>query len=177
MKKGLPRAFGGFTLIEILVALGILAIIVVIVSNMFFTILKSSSKTKVLTEVKQNGNYALNVMARMIRNGRIGVGECGAYPDRITITNPDDGITTFHCCGSPPMIASKSGSLTCEQARLTSDKVQASSSCDDFISCTQTFEGPPVVTINFTLQQAGTASRPEEEATVNFRMTVTLRNY
>ena len=173
MKKGI----NGFTLIEILIVLGILAIIVVVGSNMFFTILKSSSKTKVLTEVKQNGNYALNVMARMIRNGKIGAGECGANPDRITITNPDDGITTFHCCGSPPMIASKSGSLTCEQARLTSNKVQVSSSCNDFISCTQAVGGPPVVTINFTLQQAGTAARPEEEALVNFQTAVTLRNY
>jgi len=167
----------GFTLVEILVAISVLAIIMVVGSNMFFTILKGTSKTKVLTEVKQNGDYALNVMGRMIRNGKIGAGECGENPDQITITNPDNGITTFHCCGNPPMVASKSGSLTCEQARLTSNKVQVSSSCDDFISCTPTVGGPPVVTINFTLQQAGTASRPEEEATVSFQTTVVLRNY
>ncbi|HUS59770.1 MAG TPA: type II secretion system protein [Nevskiaceae bacterium] len=166
----------GFTLIEILVALGILVIILVVGSNMFFTILKGSSKTKILTEVKQNGGYVINVMERMIRNAKK-IETCESGMSKLKITNPDDGITTFHCCGSPLMIASKSGSLTCEQARLTSNKVQVSSSCNDFISCTQAVGGPPVVTINFTLQQAGTAARPEEEALVNFQTAVTLRNY
>lgn len=169
----------GFTLIEILVVVGILGIIAFIGTNMFFTILKGSTKTRVLAEVKQNGNYALGVMERMIRNARK-IEECQVSADHIKIQNPDEDWTDFLCCGSPSLIASESGGLTCsdsgiENARLTSSNVQVS--CGTFISCTQATGGPPVITINFTLSQLGSPPRPEEQARVDFGTTVTLRNY
>lgn len=175
MKKGI----NGFTLIEILVSLGILVIIMVVASNMFFTILKSSSKAKILTEVKQNGNYAINVMARMIRGG-----EYQSHGNNfIEIKNPDGEMTEFRCYdeAGPPsqyFIASESGSLTGEAARITSDNVRVSSSCDSFITYSPPVsEGPAGIMISFTLSQLGTPSRPEERASVDFRTTVTFRNY
>ena len=54
----------GFTLVEILVVIGLLAIVVALGSNMFFTTLRGSTKSKTLTIVKQNGDYALSVMER-----------------------------------------------------------------------------------------------------------------
>ena len=58
----------GFTIIEIVVVVGILGVIAVIGTNMFFTVIRGSNKSKNLTTVKQNGEYALSVMERMIRN-------------------------------------------------------------------------------------------------------------
>src|SRR4030042_6826880 len=57
---------GGFTLIEILVVVGLLAIMAGIGSNMFFTTLRSSGKSKILTTVKQNGDYTLATIERLI---------------------------------------------------------------------------------------------------------------
>ena len=180
MKKGLPRgeALRGFTLIEILVALGIFVIILVVGSNMFFTILKSSSKTKVLTEVKQNGDYAINVMERMIRNAKEIVENTEATPlrcasemSKLKITNPSGDTTEFDLTG--PRIASNLGNY------LTSDAVEIDATQSNRFDCTAGVPGtsPDVVTINFILKQAGTVSRPEEEASVSFQTTVTLRNY
>jgi len=150
----------GFTLIEILIVIGIFGILAFIGTNMFFTILKSSAKTRVLAEVKQNGNYAISVMERMVRNARSA--EC--ISGGVLITNPDRDTTNFFCEGTK--IASKSG------VYLTSDKV-AATGCN--FSCAGTT--PEVVTISFTLSQSGTTTRPEEEATIDFRTTVSLRTY
>lgn len=162
----------GWTLIEILVVIGILGVIAIIATNLFFSILRGSTKTRVLTEVKQNGNYAINVMERMIRNAekdslRYDAGE-GKW---IEIKNPDGGTTLFTCPDSNNMIASNGASLTSNKVRVE--------------DCTSTFTvapgvedvRPPAVTIDFTLMQAGTTTRPEEQASVNFKTTVILRNY
>lgn len=176
MKKAMPRAFGGFTLVEILVVISILAIIVVAGSNMFFTLLRGSNKTKVLQSAKQNGNYAISVMERMIRNAR----NISGSGSSIVIQNPDGQQTTFECCGTSPdlMIASRSGTLTCQQTRLTSGEVKVSS-CPAVFSVVSGVIGtkPAVVTIKFSLSQAGITTRPEEQATIDFQTTVSLRNY
>lgn len=166
----------GFTLMEILVSVGILVILAVVGSNLFFSLMKGAAKTKILSLVKQEGNYALLVMERTIRNAG-SLEECGS--DYITVQSPNDELTTFHFCGNPDfLIASKSGnrdSMTCEAARLTSDRVKLVSSS---LTCT-----PPIsefdswtVEIKYTLGQAAAILRPEEQASVDFQTTVSLRN-
>lgn len=168
----------GFTLVEILVVISILAIIVVAGSNMFFTLLRGSSKAKTLQLVKQNGDYAISVMERMVRNARnvSGLGSSSS----IVIQNPDGQQTTFECCGtsSDLMIASISGTLTCQQARLTSGEVKVIS-CPFVFSVVPGVTGtkPAVVTIKFSLSQAAVTTRPEEQAAIDFQTTVSLRNY
>jgi prepilin-type N-terminal cleavage/methylation domain-containing protein len=151
----------GYTLIEILIVIGILGIVAVIGSNMFFAILRNTAKSQILAEVKQNGNYALSVMSRMIRNAR-SIDACPG--DSITLTNPDRETTTFSCEGA--RVASNSGVF------LTSDKV-LSSACN--FSCAGTT--PETVTVSFTLTQASDEERIEEKATLDFRTTVSLRTY
>ncbi|TSC54476.1 MAG: Uncharacterized protein LiPW31_78 [Microgenomates group bacterium LiPW_31] len=166
----------GFTLIEIIVVVGILGIIMVMGSNLFFSILRGSTKTKILQLVKQNGDYAISVMGRMIRNARSVSGSGSA----ITIINPDGNTTTFNCCGTSPnfLIASESGSLSCENARLTNDEVKVDDCSNVFsIIAGEVGARPDVVTINFTLSQAGATTRLEEQASINFQTTISLRNY
>lgn len=158
----------GFTLIEMLVAIGLLGILAVIGSQMFFSILKNTAKTQVTIEVKQNGNRALSVMSRMIRNARsIELDSC-TTGSSITIVNPDRESTTFSCTGT--RIASESAGVH-PAMYLTSEKV-AVKSCD--ITCDLVAE-PNFVTISFTLQATGT--RIEEVAEVDFNTTVSLRTY
>lgn len=150
----------GFTLIEILMVVFLLGIVVVIGSNLFFSILKGASKAEITKEVKQNGDYAMNVMERMIRNAQSANCDGG-----VTIINPVDRRTTiFFCDGT--RIASNSG------VYLTSDNVSAS-------NCSFSCQGkePEVVTISFDLSQKGTTARPEEKAQIHFQTTVGLRTY
>ncbi|MGB9585897.1 MAG: four helix bundle protein [Anaerolineales bacterium] len=155
----------GFTLIEIMVVVGILGIIAVVGSGAFFSILRGSTKTKTLQMVKQNGDYAISVMERMIRNAR----SVSGGGNSITITNPDGMNTTFSCSGN--MIASNSASLVSSEVKVDD--------CSNVFTVTPGEVGirPAVVKINFNLSQAGTPTRPEEQASINFQTTVSLRNY
>jgi len=169
MKKNSPK---GFTLIEILFVMGGLGIIAVIGSGMFFSILRGSTKTKTLQLVKQNGDYAISVMERMIRNARSLVSpSTDGTVDSITIKNSDGGTTTFSCEGAPATISSNSSSLL-------SNEVKVSSDCSIFeVTVGEAGIKPGVIKINFSLSQSRTTTRPEEQAVVNFQTTVSLRNY
>ncbi|MFZ5366307.1 MAG: PilW family protein [Patescibacteria group bacterium] len=159
----------GFTLVEILVVVFLLGIIVIVGSNLFFSILKGASKAEIEKEVKQNGDYAMNVMERMVRNAQEILQNsdgqtCESSMNKIKIKNPDGGETEFAFTGT--RIASSGAYLTSENTALFSGA----------FSCDQT-RTPPVVTISFTLSQAGTKERPEEKAQASFSTTVSLRSY
>lgn len=157
----------GFTLIEIIMVLGILGVIVVVGSGMFVATLRGYSKARILQLAKQNGEYAVSVMERMIRNARSIEGGGSS----VTITNPDKNSTTFSCGGNPPSLASNSASLISNKLQVTN--------CQNVFDLTPGVPGkkPPVVTINFELTQVGNNLRPEDQIKINFQTTVSLRNY
>ena len=157
----------GFTLIELLVVVGLLGIVAVVGSNMFISLLRGSTKTRVLTEVKQNGDYAINVMGRMIRNAR-DISICELSMESLTIENPDEEITILDCSGS--QISSNSASLISDRVELIGD------SCSFDCTAGTTGVTPDTVAISFSLKQAGEADRPEEAASIDFQTQVTLRN-
>jgi len=160
----------GYTLIEIIIVVGILGIIAVVGSAMFFSILKSSTKTKTLHLVKQNGDYALSVMVRMIRNARELVSPTeDSVTSSITIKNPDGGTTIFACDSS--LITSNSASLISSEVKV--------SDCSNVFEVKVGKRGikPAEVKINFSLTPAQEGTRPEEKVTVDFQTGVILRNY
>jgi len=161
----------GFTLIEILVAVATLTTIILVGAKMFFTILKGAAKTQALVRVKQNGNYALRVMTRMIRNAREVVSCDSNY---LEIRNSDQQKTTFRFYGEPDyLIASESAGLTGAAARLTNNEVKLT---NGVFSCSGGGTQPDKIVITFSLAQAE-GTRPEEQASANFQTTVILRNY
>ena len=166
----------GFTLIELLVTVAILGTAGVIAANMFFQTLKGVSKAEIEKIVKQEGDYTISVMERMIRNSKNVVDADSVCDDsdraNITITNQDDSTSFFECAGS-----GDNAHIASNSARLTSNKVRVSSDCNSFVKCTQLGSAPPVLEIKFNLSQAGSPTRPEEQASVNFQTTVSLRNY
>lgn len=184
------RILKGYTIIELLVVVSLFVLISVVASSLFFNVMKNSSKTRVMTEVKQNGDFAMTTMIRMIRNAREIVTDlypCASFPEMasLQIRNPDNGLTTFEFCGASDgdLIASRSANasghyLTCAEGRLTNDKIRLVSGTGSF-SCYEGDElSPAWVEIRFDLTQVGSANlRPEEEAAIHFENTVALRNY
>ena len=75
----------GFTLVETLVALGILSVILVVIVNSFLSVLTRSSKSRVIKLVESDGKYALRIMELMIRNSTE------------IIENPDQDHLHGHC--------------------------------------------------------------------------------
>lgn len=166
----------GFTLIELMVVVVILAIVAILVVNLFFSTLKGATKTTVLNEVKQNGDYAISTMERLVRNAQTITSSCdGSSSTAVKILSQDNQETTFDCSGGMQQIASTSSLGT---VYLTNDKVRLVSETCSFI-CQKPSLGPQILKIGFSLSQAGQESglRPEEKAQINFKTTVSLRTY
>lgn len=57
----------GFTLIEIVVVLGIMSIVGLFLTQIFFSTIRGSSKSQITSVIKQNGQAALEAMDKTIR--------------------------------------------------------------------------------------------------------------
>jgi hypothetical protein len=153
---------------------------------MFFTVSRSSVKTKTLTKVKENGDYALSVMERLIRDSQEVVANsdnkvCESGMKKIKFKRADGTLIEFACLEE----GTANGRVASNSSRLTSDEVKLDS-CSFGCACPAAYpnctsEGakfyPKTITIKFTLSQLAATVRPEEEASVNFQTTVNTRNY
>jgi prepilin-type N-terminal cleavage/methylation domain-containing protein len=157
------KKLSGFTLIETLVVIFLLGLVLVVGSNLLFNILKGASKAEIEKEVKQNGDYAMAIMERIVRNSVFDGVNCSSTPESLTVESLDGGFTTF---------AEDDGKIASSGAHLTGDNLSVSNLsfvCDDN-------NNPRNVTISFSLTPRGVISTPETWARIDFNTTVTLRN-
>jgi prepilin-type N-terminal cleavage/methylation domain-containing protein len=184
-RKNSPESLtrSGFTLMETLVSLGVLAIIVLVTISTFLTVMVKQSKVEVVKAVESDGKYAMRLMLFMIRNCRDILENTAGQTcpggatsmSSIKIQNPDDGETEFFCASGHIASASAFPDGATEYYELTSSEV---SLVDCNFSCTPgEFNKPDKVEIGFTLSQAGSSGRVEEEASLDFHSAVTTRNY
>lgn len=61
----------GFTLVELLVTVGLVLIIGTVGTNVIASILRSYNKAHIINEIEQNGSYALSLMESQIRNAKL----------------------------------------------------------------------------------------------------------
>src|SRR3989338_1427537 len=95
----------GFSMVEMLVVIALLGIISTIVTQVLVISVRSSLKAEIQKEVKQNGDYAISIMERAIRNATdVDAAGCNISRDFVTITNRDTTTTTFTCSSSPNKI-------------------------------------------------------------------------
>ena len=169
-------------MLEVLVSIGILAMVGTLIVQVFFTTTRANSKTEVQKNVKQNGDFAVEVMSRLIRSARSITTSCtagGATTESVTFVNQNGGTTTLGCLldGAVTRVASTSAgrtdyltdkSLTIGGAECTQDSLQ-------FV-CTAPAGQPAMVAITFRLSQKGTPQDQFEKATAAFQTTVAIRN-
>jgi len=173
----------GFTLIEILVSIGIIAIISVLIAQSFFSTTRSNTKAELLKDIKQNGDYAIEIMGRMIRNARDVSSACptaGSMADSLVLVNADGGTTTFGCYEDVTVtrIASTSASMgTIEN--LTGNTVSTGDTCLTSTLqfwCSRPAYSSPIVTIFFTLSQPGAPPDQFQKGETSYQTTVVMRN-
>ncbi len=167
----------GFTLIETLVVIFLIGIVLVAGGNIFFGIMKGASKAEVEREVKQNGDYALAIMERMIRNSR-GVVVCDEDQDELTITNLDFYQTTFERVPDSDLGINRVAS---SGAYLTGENVDVLSLNFDCIYEPETSSDEKDirrVEINFSLiPRGGEKEVPETYTIIDFKTSISLRNF
>ncbi len=184
MIKSKMKARRGYTLIELLVVM----IVMVTIGNIVVTILVSSlrgtNKTNVINAVRENGNYAILQMSKMIEfaqnfsgvslNGISYTSDCLQTPsplyNYIKITSFDNAQTIFSCKGPGifPTIASNGADLiNTSDVRLTS--------C--YFTCRRSgISQLPTIGINFTLSQKTASVFFEKTASISFETSVLMRN-
>lgn len=176
------RRGAGFTLIEMIVSVAIIAVVGVALSQVFIATLRTNTKTELFKDVKQNAELALETMVRMIQNAKEVTSSCsiaGTNSTSITIVSEDDGETTFGCFldGTNTRIASQSAQgtsyLTSSNVSLGGDSCAGSTLA---FTCFGAAGIPTSITISFDLAQVGTPQQAFEQASESFQTSATMRN-
>lgn len=167
---------------EILISVGILATVGTLITQVLFTTMHVNTKSGLLTDIKQNGEFAMTAMGRLVRSADTIETVCavGKLTSDTAIIRDREGATiTFSCMsdGTTARIASTSASGT---QYLTSGSVTLSASgattCAD---STLVFSCPPAgstsMSIHFTLRQLGASPDTYTSAENVFDSTVNIR--
>lgn len=185
----------GYTLIELVVVIGILVVISSLVTGILYTTLRSTTKTTVTTNVSQNGSYALSTITNIITSSsevlNVYTGEPGDFSDctdsprgsSIELQRLDGGVTTLVCTGdTDPTGTGYIDSIASHSADgasfdlLNTQEVKTTNNCS--FTCKQsTVYDTPVIEISFSLIDKSISSFKEDEASADFDTSVVLRNY
>jgi Tfp pilus assembly protein PilW len=178
----------GFTLLETLVAISAIAVVGILIAQVFFTTTRSNTKTELLKDVKQNGDYAMEIMSRMIRNSEGITSSClpnpGVTLSYVDIKNADGNTTEFGCLSDLTVlrIASTSASFPTPYYMTSSNATLGITSCADIpiedfhFTCISSVDQPSTVTIHFKLSQKGTPVDQFEKASIVFQTAISPRN-
>lgn len=168
------KSCAGFTLIELLAVMVVFVSVSGIVITILFSALRGTNKTNTISVVRQNGNYAISQMTKMIRFAKKLESACVPSSTSITIKNLDDGQTIFSC-GS---LVNCSGNISSNSAAVLDTTAVCLVSCS--FSCTRTENSEtPIIGINFSLNKAGTSTLVERIAgtsPIPFQTSVSMRN-
>lgn len=145
-----------FTLIEMVVGIGVFAAVILMGTMMMVATLRASKKAAAVALVRNEGANALGVMTSFIR-----------YADSVTCTPTSVTIKTNS--QDTVIFACTTDYLASNSARLTSANVKVGD-CGIF-TC-----GTNSVGIKFSLSKAGTSTLVETTAASTFETTVVLRN-
>ena len=154
----------GFTLVELIVAVGVFAAVVVAVSTIFTSVVNSQRKNVNNEEVLDNARFVLENMARAIRQSMITVPAVGGSASGITINHPIKGVIAYSL---------DNGHIKENTVDLTSDSVFV-----DNLTFTVSGNSPsdgvqPRVTISISLRNKN--QKPGTDTNINLQTTVTLR--
>lgn len=187
----MPRLARGFTLIEFLVVLGILAVAVSSALLVLSSVLRGTNQSNVTAEVKQNGQAVLDNLDSQIRNALSATSDGSGKYIRLTRPNADPlHIKCFYDL-SPKSQNGWIGTATGDIINPTESNYTPITNKNDLISgvnidsCNFTVAAsspgtasPPIVSISFVVSQAiGAPSRQDFVASVKFQTTISLRRY
>jgi prepilin-type N-terminal cleavage/methylation domain-containing protein len=165
-------AKSGFTLIELLTVIAILSVIGGIAVSVIMITLRTTKKTDLLETARENGGSALTQMVKSIRFAQSLDTPATCVPSQtvnaITITSlSDHAQTTYSCAGGT--IASNGASLI--------DTTSLQATACSFVCAQATTNDPPTITIQFTLSPQQSNGFEENNFTLPFQTSVTVRNY
>jgi len=163
----------GFTLIEMLVVLGVFSILSLMVVTIITFSIRGSRKSEVTSNLRSKLSETLEVMSRQLRNAQE-ITTCGGSPPSVEYKDQDDNPAFFSCSPAYGQIASGSGSIAdpIETYYLIESGVDLE---DCSITCPEPEIGIPAeITIKIKAKDSG--SQWPESALINLETKVVLRN-
>lgn len=190
MKKIIKQE--GYTFVELLAVMVVMITVGIVIASIIVSTLRSGNKNNSLSEVRENGNSAILQMSKMIEYAKSfdGVSTDGTHftscivptpgplsptpaPVKyyyVKITSFDDNQTTFGCYTEK--LASISSTLG--EVPL----VSASTSANCYFFCSQdSYSTSPTIQFNLVLSTKNGGPLPENNTSIPFKTSVTLRNY
>lgn len=161
----------GYTLIELISVITVFAIVGIIVVSITAFTLRGSKKSDLVENVRLSGNAVLSQMVRFIRYAEsIDYPSCvpSATSSWIKFSSLSSTQTTLSCETASNTIAYNGTPLIETNSLLVTD-------CQ-FVCRQPTTADAPTVTIQFTLKSNNTSSFLENNVSVPFQTTVSLRN-
>ena len=174
----------GFTLLEVILVLGILVIILPLGFSIFLATSRAQLKVYVLHNVKRNGDTALSIMQNLIKTRALSLQQsdgsaiCSSAPSSyssgdVYFVDADDNRFRFYISYNkiPSEISSIGVSF------LTNEQVSVPSGGFSLTCNRATPFSPPLVALSFSISQAASTSRAEEQAALNYQTKIRLRAY
>jgi len=158
-----------FTLMEILVYIGVLSLIVVTFSSFLLWLSSSTTRARAMREVLDNARRAVEIMTYEIKKAK----NISSTSTATHLFLENATATEFYLCGT----ASTTLCLKKESespVNLTSDKVEIKNLTFTQIATATT---TPSVQINLKVDYKNPGDIPEYQASVSITSTVSLRNY
>jgi prepilin-type N-terminal cleavage/methylation domain-containing protein len=184
----------GFTLIEIVIVISIIAVIIPTIFAIIYSIMREQVKIFTLTQVKREGDNALNIMTTLIRNSAVTVHSGPPTDNNVVCTkstetwplNSTDPLYFQDRYGDWFSFIAVSDAQNQERYKISSDSSGlndvdltsfSNTNVQDFkISCQGTAENsPPLISISYVINQLSQTNREEDIASLNYQTKVKLR--
>jgi len=143
----------GFTLIEIIVVLGILGLILPVMFSIIFSITRQQTRVYVLSTVKREGDNALNIIENMIRNNAGAIFSDQELLNQVCNTTDYDGGD-----GSNFYISDKTGQWF--KFSLSNSKIASASSIPNSSQNLTSSSNTTITSFNINCQQTSTITQP-----------------
>lgn len=173
IKKARLPARQGFTLLELLMFVSLVGLILVGITQVLGSTLAGSGKSQAMQKVKQNGQFALSTISRLLRQANDVTFCAGSQLDFTILENVS--ISTYRFETNSSRIRKTYNGV---QSWLTDDPLQNGVEVTNF-GCNLTSPGngqPAIVNLSFNVGKPG-LSVENIIANINFRDSVSLRNY
>jgi len=158
----------GFTLIELILYVGIVGVVLLVVSIFFMTLLTSRIKNETVSEVELQGTQVVQMITQNIRNAEaVSVPAKGETSSSLVITKEDENIA-FSLDDGVIYTQEGSGNLI----NLTNNRVLVSSL---LFENTGKENAPDSIRINFILSHVNHTGRNEYSFTKSFLGSASLR--
>jgi prepilin-type N-terminal cleavage/methylation domain-containing protein len=155
----------GFSLVEMLVVIFIFSILAIITTQAIATSLRSSQKSESIGKVRENVDFSISTMERLLRNAQ----NATCSGSSMTYVDGNNQPGSFSCMGSPAYIASGSANV-----RITGTDIVVNCAETSFV-CPPPSGAPQSITITVSATTAGVTG--PEAASVKSSTKMLLRTY